>query len=397
MWRWDRYAAIVALWLCGGGIAGECGAAEWSVEPSLGVKGEYNSNLILAVAPSHSTYGHWVSPALKFAGSTERLEVDGKTAADFVNYYGGVDRSLTNLYFPVTARYRLDKDTLAFDGGFTRDNTLRGELLQTGVVLNFTQRNLWTLAPSWTHQLTERLSVRGTYSYSNAAYENGARLGLLDYEVHGSSVAMVYQLSEKNRLQVSGNYTNFSVPRANALRSNIGGAQVSLTHAFTESITTTIATGPQIVSSAVQVGPGHPRDTQMVWVANGSIRKQWIDGYVELVGGREIQPSGFGLLIRTERVGLNMAKDVTETLTLSLSGQVFFASSVSSSVAPVPLPQSRYVNVTPRLTWKFGEWWSVDVAYTYGRRDLDNLDQTGIAHATTVMLTYYPPKLTIGR
>jgi hypothetical protein len=172
---------------------------------------------------------------------------------------------------------------------------------------------------------------------------------------------------------------------------------VSLTHSFTESISTTIATGPQIVSSAVQVGPFHPRDTQMVWVANGNIRKQWIDGYVELVGGREIQPSGFGLLIRTERVGLNMAKDVTETLTLSLSGQVFFASSVTSSVAPVPLPKSRYVNVTPRLTWKFAQWWEVDVAYTYGRRDLDSLDQTGTAHATTVMLTYYPPKLTIGR
>jgi hypothetical protein len=397
MRRWHRHAAIVALWLCGGGIAGESRAAEWSVEPSLGVKGEYNSNLILAAAPSQSTYGHWVSPALRFAGSTERFEVGGKTAVDFVGYYGGVDRSLTNLYFPVTARYRLDKDTLAFDGGFTRDNTLRGELLQTGVVLNFTQRNLWTLAPSWTHHVTERLSVRGTYNYSNATYESGAQLGLLDYEVHGSSVAMVYQLSEKDRLQVIGNYTNFSVPQANALRSNIGGAQVSLTHAFTESLSTTIATGPQVVSSAVQVGPVHLRDTQVVWVANGNIRKQWVDGYVELVGGREIQPSGFGLLIRTDRVGLNLAKDLTETLTLSLSGQVFFASAVTSSVAPVPLPPSRYVNVTPRLTWKFDQWWEVDVAYTYGRRDLDSLNQSGVAHGTTVMLTHYPPKLTIGR
>jgi hypothetical protein len=372
-------------------------AAEWSAEPSLGIKGEYNSNLILTAASREATYGYWVSPALKFSGATENLEISGKTGADFVDYYGGVERGLTNLYFPASARYRLNKHTLSFDGGFTRDNTLRGELLQTGVVLSFTQRNLWTLAPSWTYAFTERLSLQGTYNYSNASYENGSRLGLLNYEVHGGNLAMSYQLSEKDRMQVIGTYTNFSVPEAHALRSSIGGVQMSLTHSFTDTITATIASGPQIVSSSIQVRAVHPRDTQVVWVANGTIRKQWTDGYVELVGGRQINPSGFGLLIRTDRIGINMAKDLTETLTVSLGGQMFFASSVTSSVAPIALPTSRYVNVTPMLRWKFDQWWAVDVAYTYGRRDLDSLDQTGIAHATTFMLTYYPPKWTVGR
>lgn len=372
-------------------------AAEWSMEPSLGIKGEYNSNLILTAAPHEATYGHWVSPALKFSRATENLDISGKTAADFVGYYGGVERGLTNLYFPASVRYRLDKHTLSFDGGFTRDNTLRGELLQTGVVLGFTQRNLWTVVPSWTYAVTERLSLQGTYNYSNASYESGARLGLLNYEVHGETLAMSYQLTEKDRMQMIGTYTNFSVPAANALRSNIGGVQMSLAHSFADTITATVTGGPQIVSSGIQVRAVHLQDTQVVWVASGNIRKQWTDGYVELVGGRQINPSGFGLLIRTDRIGINAAKELAETLTVSLSGQVFFASSVTSSVAPIPLPTSRYVNVTPMLRWKFDEWWAVDVAYTYGRRDLDSLDQTGIAHAATFMLTYYPPKLAVGR
>lgn len=397
MWRSGRNLAIVGLLLCGIGLRWECLAAEWSAEPSLGIKGEYNSNLILTSGSHEDTYGYWVSPALKFAGATENFEISGRTAADFVRYDGGVDRGLTNLSFPVSARYRLDRDALAFDGGFTRDNTLRGELLQTGVVLSFTQRNQWNLAPSWTHFFTERLSLQSTYHYTNTVYENGARLGLLDYDLHGGSLAMAYRISETDRIQVIGSYTNFSVPSANALRSNIGGVQLSYTHSFTETITATVATGPQVVSSGIRAGAAHPRDTQVVWVANGNIRKEWTGGYMELMGGREIYPSGFGLLIRTERIGVNMAKDVTETLTLSLSGQVFFASSVTSSVAPIALPKNRYVNVTPRLTWKIDQWWAIDVAYTYGRRDVDSLDQVGIAHATTFMLTYNPPKFTVGR
>ena len=397
MWRWRVIAAGIGITLLAGGLPWVGRAAEWSAEPSIGVKGEYNSNLILTAAPHEATYGHWISPGVKFGGATENLEVSGRAAADFVQYYGGVEKGLTNLYFPLSVKYGLEKEMLAFDGGFTRDNTLRGELLQTGVVLNFTQRNQWNLAPSWTHAFTERLSLRGTYNYSKAAYENGARLGLLDYEVHGGSLALSYRLSEKDQVQAMANYSDFSVPAANALRSNIAGGQLSLTHSFTETITSTVAVGSQVVVSGIQFGPARITDTKAVWTGRANVRKQWDDGYAELVLSREIFPSGFGLLIQTERVGVNLSKNMTESLTLSLNGQVFLASSVASKVAPITLPENRYVNVTPSLTWKFDQWWALDVAYTYGRRDVESFNQTAISNAATVMLTYYPSKLTVGR
>jgi long-subunit fatty acid transport protein len=112
---------------------------------------------------------------------------------------------------------------------------------------------------------------------------------------------------------------------------------------------------------------------------------------------REILPSGFGLLVQTERVGVTLSKDLTERLTLSLSGQVYLTSSVESKVAPNALPENRFVNVTPQLTWKIDQWWAVDVSYTYGRRDVESFNQFAISNAATVMLTYYPPKFTVGR
>jgi long-subunit fatty acid transport protein len=301
------------------------------------------------------------------------------------------------MYFPLSVKYRLDKETLAFNGGFTRDNTLMGELLQTGVVLGFTQRNLWNLAPSWTHAFTERLSLQSTYNYSSAVYENGSRLGLLDYEVHGGSLALSHRLSEKDHLQVVGNYTNFSVPAANALQSHIAGGQLSVTHSFAETITATLAGGPQFVSSGIHFGPARITDTQMVWTANANLRKQWDEGYAQLAVSREILPSGFGLLLQTERVGVTVSQNLTERLTLSLSGQVYLASSVASKVAPNALPENRYINVTPNLTWKIDQWWAIDLSYTYGRRDVESLNQFAISNAATVMLTYYPPKYTAGR
>lgn len=397
MWRWRVIVTVMAVILHAGGLPWHSWAAEWSAEPSVSVKGEYNSNLILTAVPHEATYGHWTSPGVRFTGSTENLEISGKAAADFVRYYGGSERGLTNLYFPLSVKYRLRKETLAFDGGFTRDNTLRGELLQTGLVLGFTQRNLWNIAPSWTHAFTERASLQSAYNYSSATYDNGARLGLLDYQVHGGSLALSYRLSEKDHVQVIGNYTNFSVPAANALRSHIAGSRLSWTHSFTEEITATLTGGPQFVSSSTDSGPARITDTQTVWVASANLRKQWDDGFAQMAVSREILPSGFGLLVQTERVGVTLSKDLTERLTLSLSGQVYLTSSVESKVAPNALPENRFVNVTPQLTWKIDQWWAVDVSYTYGRRDVESFNQFAISNAATVMLTYYPPKFTVGR
>ena len=166
-------------------------AAEWSLDPSIGVRGEYNTNLLITHLDHEAVWGTWVSPGIKFAGTTERLEISGKASLDFVRYTGGQDEEFTNVFLPLSARYKTEHDTFGFDGGYTRDNTLMGELLTTGMLIRFTQRNLWTASPTWTRELTEQLSFQVGYQFSNASYENGRRLGLLDYELHGGTAALM--------------------------------------------------------------------------------------------------------------------------------------------------------------------------------------------------------------
>jgi hypothetical protein len=175
MWRWLVTAVFAGSSLCIGGLVLNGYAAEWSAEPSLGVKGEYNSNLLLVAGPQKPVYGHWVSPGVRFAGSTENLEVSGRAAADFVRYYGGVERGLTNLYFPLSVKYGVEKETFGFNGGFTRDNTLMGTV-RTGVAqlhaAQFVEPGAVVDA-----RLHERLSLQSGYQYSKATYEDGRDWG----------------------------------------------------------------------------------------------------------------------------------------------------------------------------------------------------------------------------
>jgi hypothetical protein len=96
-------------------------------------------------------------------------------------------------------------------------------------------------------------------------------------------------------------------------------------------------------------------------------------------------------------VGIGVTKDLTERLTVALDGAVFFVESVASEATLASLPLNRYITTTPAVRWKMGDWWMLEVNYTYARRDVESFNETAFSHAATISLTYYPPKWTVGR
>lgn len=370
--------------------------AEWSAEPSVSVRGDYNSNLLLTGVSPAEVVGHWISPGVRFAGSTETLEVSGRAAADFVSYYGDRNTSFTNLYFPLSVRHRRERDVVGIEGGLTRDNTLMGELQQTGIALAFTQRNLWTAAPSWTRTVTERTSMVAGYQFAHATYENRLRFGLVDYQTHSGNAGVSHLLTDRTQVSLMAIGTWFQAPRAD-LETQIYGAQASITHDFTDTLRGKVEAGPRFVTNAVESGGTTLRDSTLVWVANASVRKQLERTSFTLDASRELNPSGFGLLIRTDRIGLLIEHQVTENLRASLYGQVLVASLVATTGLNIAFPDNRYVSAQPKLMWRINDWWSADLWYTYGRRDVESLGDTGVSHSATFVVTYTPAKWSVGR
>ncbi len=370
----------------------EVRSAEWSAEPSVSLKGDYNSNLTLTFFPHAEVWGYWVSPAVTFAGSTETLRVSAKAAADFVRYTGGEDVSFTNLYFPLSARYRREQDTWSLEGGFTRDNTLLGELQQTGVRVSFTQRNRWTVNPAWTRALTEKLSVQGGYQFADASYDNGLRLGLIDYQVHGANGAVLYDMTERDQGQFTGHYVTFSAPDAR-LRSVYYGATAGMTHFFSETTSGTLSGGPRQVSTS-QFGL---KDSELVWLFAANLRAQGERSSLQIDVGRDINPSGLGLLIQTDRAAVTVSSAVTETVTASITGQILLASGIATQGLAFRFPDQRYVSATPKIAWRMTDWWGLTMSYTYAQLDIDHPSRTAGAHSTFVMLTYTMPKLAVSR
>jgi len=366
-------------------------AAEWSLSPSVGAKAVYNSNLLLTPQPHTETYGFWVSPATEIAGKTERLEVSSRLAADVVRYFGGQDREFTNVFAPLSIRYKTEKDLLGFTGGFVRDNTLLGaELQETGVVLQFVQRNQWTFNPTWTRRLTEKLSLQSSIQFSHTTYESDRLVG---YRVVGGSTGFLYQLSERDQFQLTGSYVDFQT--ANSVfpvRASYPGINMSFTHAFSESLTGTVYGGPRFLSSSSQTPLGDITASETEWLGGASIAKRFERASLQVSFSRDLTPSGFGLLLETDRGALSASYDISETLACSLNVNGILTSGKTNAVIGGAFPDRRYVSVTPTLSWKFLEWWQAEVSYMYRWREIDtDVSSSAQSHAVTFMVTYYPP------
>ena len=383
------------LFVLSGSLRGEANAAEWSVAPSLNMKGEYNSNLLLRNG-NNEVWGHSFGSDVKFKGSTEVLQVEGGVGGKFVHYYGKQDREYTNLYFPLRTSYHSDRHTFGFEGGFTRDNTLQGELQETGLVLGFTQRNRWTATPSWKVGITEKLSWQTSYRFIDAQYQDGRRFGLVDYQVHGGSTGMIYDLNELNQVQLTGEYSLFRNP-AISQDSTFYGMQGGWTRDFGHETTGSISGGVRFVSATQDFSGGSLTDHETVWVYKATVRKRFERATIQIDGSREINPSGFGRLLQTDRVGGSLSHNLTETVTTSLHGSLYFVSGVLTTTSSGSLPQSRLATISPSISWKFSQWWTVDVAYTYAERAVSSLNQWNSSNSTFVMLTYGGPMWSMSR
>ena len=349
----------------------------------------YNDNLFITTQPHDATYGFWVSPAAEFTGKTERLEVSTQAKVSFASYYGGNPFNFTNIHLPLSVRYTTEKDVLGFTGGFVRDHTLSGELLTTGLVVRFTQRNQWTANPTWTRKITEKLSFQSGSQFIDTTYENALSTNLRDYQLYGGSGGLLYQMTEQDQLHLSGLYTNYhTINSPVPVRSSFPGVDLGLTHAFTETLTGTLHGGPSFVSTMAQTTGGNIKAQNTIWLFGASLAKKFEHTSIQVDVARNIVPSGFGQLVKTDRAGVTVSHDLTEALTASFNGSVYRTSSATSSASVGTFPESRFLSATPRVAWEFSEWWKLELSYTYQHREVDGFSNTATSNATMFALTY---------
>jgi len=387
--------------------------AEWSFEPSVGLRTEYNDNIQLTPEPHPTVWGMMLSPDVKFSGATETLTVTGGLNLSFNRYLNQPQLNIDNYDLSLRSRYKAERDSFQLNLDAIRDSTLVSELATTGVVLAYAPRNLFTVTPSWSRALTEATSLNASYTYTDVKYHAPPGTSLINYQDQLASIGLQSNIDQGKILNVAAYYDRYETPSPGTIQ-NTYGVQGGYDHAFSETLHGNLVLGWRLTQSTVSSQALICDGTIIVGICFGTIiettavQKQTSSGFTlnailekrsetDTLTGRvsqEINPSGAGSLVQTQRVGVNWAKQWSPTLSSNIDAAAYQSKYVGGIVTS---SNSRYYALNSSLAWRLTEWWRLDVGYNYQRQKYDTAPVAANNNVIYLLLSYTWPKLSVSR
>ncbi len=368
--------------------------AEWKLTPDLSVRGEFNDNLTLTSFSHNSVWGTWITPGLNIQYSTEILEILLDSSLAHVNYFGDKDdeESFTNFYFPLSVKYAGERNRWNFLTSVIRDNTLQSELEQTGLVLDFLQRMVILGQVDWAHAVTELLTFKSSYAFTDVTYDDGVRVGIFDRQTHSISFGGDYELVEDRlQLQTTGSYVNNHVPDFPFLSQSLS-LDIGIVYQISETLQTTLSGGPSYINTSNRDSGALRRNEDIAWIGTGSVTKTWERTTITGVVSRSLNPSGNGQLLETSRVFLSLSQELSETLGGTVRGSYF----VNDSAGSGGVSNSKYWDVGSSLNWKWSESWTVGWSFLHRQQDRGG-GETAKGNSISMQLAYQWSPFSVSR
>jgi hypothetical protein len=276
-------------------FAGQAVAAEWSIEPRVGVNAFYDDNFLLRTIGAKSESAVVISPAAKFSRKTETTGISIDTRFDFYRFPGSDTLNTNDANLQFSGSTRTERSQWQLDVGFKRDSTITSELEDSGRVDIRRRRELKSFSPSWSYLLSETSRLQLGWTYNQADYD-ALPSEFLDYRYNVLSANWFRQLDERNQLQVSFSRTVYEVDDIN-FKSTTNGIQAGLIRNFSPLLTGTILLGGRRTDSN-----GSSNNGALVLISavyKGERLK--LDASLS----RDVQPSSLGQLNQSDRLSFS--------------------------------------------------------------------------------------------
>lgn len=314
-------------------------AAQWSIEPILGLLMNYNSNLLLVPANPQATAGAVLSLDTTFKGATETTELDLHPHLDLQRYVSDSALNATEGSLQGSMQYRGERSAVTLTGDYERDSTLSTELSDTGIIDTSTRYEHTSAGLSLTHELTQRQHLDVEGSYVDVTYPGGEQFGLVGYRNPSASLSDTVTVTESVALSASAFADQVTAPLV-GYQSRDAGGRITATYAYSPRVTLSASGGETQTRVAGYAQHGDLWDLR---ASRSGELDQWT-----LYANRSVQPSGRGFLLLRDTIGLSLLHNFAPELFLTATFQDIRNSNLASGVF---LDVPRYVSGDAGIEW----------------------------------------------
>ena len=206
-------------------------SAEVSLLTSVGLRQEYNDNILYTRSNEIDDFISYAIPSLDFDYRTEIFNISALAKLEGLLYWDNSDLNTINQRYELSSTYRLtERWSVSAEGFYIGDTTLDSQLEETGIVGVRQDRDRFNAGAGLDYALSERINVGSDYSFQKTNYE---RRQSTDTEIH--TVRAYYRRRLKNEIDVISlfprvNYATSDDYDAYSSTLNVEGGNVFLKH-----------------------------------------------------------------------------------------------------------------------------------------------------------------------
>jgi hypothetical protein len=394
-------------------------AAEWTAEPAVFARYEYNDNVNLSIHPHSSVRGSFITPSLDLGVNTPIWQLSGGVSATQRRYSGqeGLDRD--DKTSRLSTVYYAERNTWQLSASRSLDSILSTDLItsDTGVVQAQQQTEAKTVTPTWIWSYSERTLLQVMFQQSDVSYENTQNTSLYDYDYRSATVSLSNQISPQNKIFVTGGYSSFRVPNT-GFDSDTRSLQLGATRIFSPTIQGTLQAGLRNTDSFTRGGNpifsrfstvinGEVRDVLVQTgvtqdainettgsVYSGSLERKFEKTLARLTVNRTLNPTGSGGQSEQDTLDLALKNPLTPRLMWSVYVNLLKTRAFEGNITNNDLT---YYDLSSGFDWQWLRDWSVGLNYKYAHVKRVSENTAADSNSVYLILTYRPLKLSISR
>lgn len=391
-------------------------AAEWTAEPSVTARYEYNDNINLSIHPVSSVRGSLITPSLDLGVNTPIWQLSGGVSATQRRYSGQEGLDSDDSTSRMSALYRTERNTWQLTASRSQYSLLSSDLISTDTgALQFQRQTLTeNVTPSWTWMYSETTQLQLMYLLSKVSYGSSQSVGLFDYEYQSATATVTHRLSERDSVFVTGGYSIYQVPFTD-FQSNTGNVQIGGTRNFSESMsgtlqaglrnTESISKGPRFVrfstnttsTGFIDIPTGETQEVRSQNIASvfsGNIEKKFYNTNIRAAVSRALSPSGSGGQTEEDSANLAVSRNITERVSGYLNLNY---SKTRGTEGNISNNNRTYYSIQPGATWQLSREWDAGLNYRFARAKRDYETESAHSNSVVLMLSYRPLKMSISR
>jgi len=368
-------------------------AREWYAIPSVSTQIEYNDNILLTPTGQQSVLGSITNVEAITGIKSEQSELRLVPRLRFRRYSDDA-LNADDQFLNVFAAHRNERSELALAGAYIRDTTLVGGAEETGLAFTNERRTRWDVSPYWTYAVAPRTDLRLAYTYIGTSYQDSGQLGLFDFTSQLAEVSVDYQVGERDRVGVGAFASLFGAPQAFNNETDTVGVQATYHRSVSEMVQSDFILG--IRSSDQTFRGDDQRFTERNTGGVGSIAltKLWQRATLKASLARELRPSGRGLVLVRDQLGVSATRDFAMHLAGLLGLLAFREDSLGGNV---PTVERDYAQARLNLRWRFARWWFLEGDYRYIWQKFESAPRSAQSNTIGLQIRYAGRKRAMSR